>query len=212
MEITLDEILAIDPATREKTQQYRLILRHALVHFSKRGYAGTNVRAIAADAAASAPMINYYFQTKEALHNEVVRIVMARLDNLVWSNFPSTAAFELQARHLADRHARFAKDYRDALGLILGLVYGPPEGRPSVDLYELYGPTIRGTRRVVEAAVADGRLTLRPNISIDTAVTALEDAVNRVAIRCWQDPEVDESRLIDDTIGTMLGGVQAPLP
>jgi hypothetical protein len=60
--------------------------------------------------------------------------------------------------------------------------------------------------------VADGRLTLRPNISIDTAVTALEDAVNRVAIRCWQDPEVDESRLIDDTIGTMLGGVQAPLP
>ena len=206
MVVSLDDVLAVETAEREATQQYRAILRHALAHFSRRGYAGTNVRAIAADASLSAPMINYYFKTKQALHEAVVQIVMATLTDLVWKNFPRVASYEVQARWLIDRHAEFARVYPQALGLILGLVYGPPEGRPAVDLRELYGQTIRGEREIVEKAVEDGRLKLREDVTIDDAVRALEDAINRVTVRSWEAPGL-ASHLAEDTLKVMLYGI-----
>jgi AcrR family transcriptional regulator len=208
MGISLDELLTNEPMGREGSQQYRSILRHALKHFSQRGYAGTNVRAIAADASVSAPMINYYFETKEALHNEVVQIVMVSLNDLVWRDFPADAAFEEQARHLIAKHAEFARAHHDALGLILGLVYGPSDGRPSVDLAGLYGETLRRTRQIVEDAVGAGRLNLHQSISTDAAVRALEDAINRVCIRTWERQFPDAKQLTEDALGIMLVGIR----
>src|SRR5262249_39621855 len=52
------------------------ILQHALHSFATRGYAATGLRAIAADAQLTAPMVNYYFKTKEALYQRVGAMVM----------------------------------------------------------------------------------------------------------------------------------------
>jgi AcrR family transcriptional regulator len=207
MAITLDDLGPL-PQEPEASRQVRAILRHALAHFARRGYEGTNVRAIAADAGMSAPMINYYFKTKEALHADVVAAVMATLDGLVWDDFPERSSFEAQAEHLLRAHATFARRHSDGLGLLLGLVYGPPEGRPGLDLSKLYQPTITGLRRTVERAAADGRLPLRPGIDPAVAVRALEDAVNRVAIRAWESPAADLDDLVGTALALLLDGVR----
>jgi AcrR family transcriptional regulator len=199
--------LSAEPLGRESTQQYRTILRHALKHFSRRGYVGSNVRAIAADAGMSAPMINYYFKTKEALYSEVVRIVMATLEDLVWGQFPAEGDFETQARHLIAQHVSFGRTYHEALGLILGIVYGPPEGRASVDLPALYGRTILGIRQVVLDAVQDGRLALKKGVGANEAVRAMEDAINRATIRCWEDASLEPQPLMDSALKVMLRGL-----
>jgi AcrR family transcriptional regulator len=74
----------------------RRILEHALHSFATRGYAATGLCTIAADARLTAPMVNYYFKTKEALYQRVGAMVMDGLVAAVAAACPVRSLGELR--------------------------------------------------------------------------------------------------------------------
>ena len=67
----------------EHSSVERLILKHAMRCFGRRGYAATTLRGIAAEVNVTAPLVSYYFKSKENLYSKVAEIVMGSLESEV---------------------------------------------------------------------------------------------------------------------------------
>ena len=146
------------------------ILHHALQSFATRGYAATGLRTIAADAALTAPMVNYYFKTKEALYQQVASSVMSRLVAAVTAAAPTDGSLvELLAGNLL-AHLKFTIDAPEAVRFLFGLMFGPEEGRPPID-HAPYVFVETRLRQRIDRAIRTGELTLHPGV---TRADALE--------------------------------------
>jgi TetR/AcrR family transcriptional regulator, repressor of fatR-cypB operon len=87
------------------------ILAAALELFVERGFYGTAVPEIAERAGVGAGTIYRYFESKEALVNELYREHKLRFGQLALDDFPATAPTREQFRVLWMRMARFAVDH-----------------------------------------------------------------------------------------------------
>jgi AcrR family transcriptional regulator len=96
-------------ASRKATGDKReAIMTAALELFVERGFYGTAVPEIAERAGVGAGTIYRYFESKEALVNEIYREQKLRFGHLALDDFPSTASTREQFRVLWMRMARFA--------------------------------------------------------------------------------------------------------
>lgn len=84
------------------------IMTAALELFVERGFFGTAVPEIADRAGVGAGTIYRYFESKEALVNEIYRAQKLRFGEVTLAEFPSTAPTREQFRVLWTRMARFA--------------------------------------------------------------------------------------------------------
>jgi AcrR family transcriptional regulator len=170
----------------EASQQELRILKHALRSFAMRGYAATGLRAIAAEARLTAPMVNYYFKTKEVLYQRVAALVMEGLADEVAAGCPDDAPLIATLRGNLEGHLRFATEHPDAVAFVLGLIYGPEEGRPALDLEAMYAPVRNRVRRAFERAARSGILTLHEGISRSDAIEVYEGVVDALIGRCFK--------------------------
>lgn len=128
------------------------ILDAAIGLFSTKGYAATSVREIVKAAGVTAPVLYYYFGSKEGLYLGIM--------NMAHNNFA-----ELLVRIAAEPNTAREKLLRLAHGmqgllrtdsrvgkLVYAAFYGPPESAPPFDFEEFR----RGLDDAVRAMVAEG--------------------------------------------------------
>lgn len=170
----------------ETSEQELRILKHALKSFAARGYAGTSVRAIAADAQLTAPMVNYYFETKEALYQRLAEVVMDSLNGAVEASQAVDRGFRGSLLDIIETHVRFAQESPDAHAFLLGLVYGPEEDRPPVDLEPLHARAQACVRQVFERGIRSGEFILRPGVPLKDAIEAFEALREHLVLRAFK--------------------------
>jgi AcrR family transcriptional regulator len=95
----------------DKADKREAILAAALELFVERGFYGTAVPEIADRAGVGAGTIYRYFESKEALVNELYRAHKLRFGQVALDDFPVTAPTREQFRVLWMRMARFAVDH-----------------------------------------------------------------------------------------------------
>jgi len=95
----------------DKADKRETILAAALELFVERGFYGTAVPEIAERAGVGAGTIYRYFESKEALVNELYREHKLRFGQVALDEFPVTAPTREQFRVLWMRMARFAVDH-----------------------------------------------------------------------------------------------------
>ncbi|HEX3761157.1 MAG TPA: TetR/AcrR family transcriptional regulator [Kofleriaceae bacterium] len=95
----------------DKGDKREAILAAALELFVERGFYGTAVPEIADRAAVGAGTIYRYFESKDALVNELYREHKLRFAQVALDNFPATAPTREQFRVLWMRMAKFAADH-----------------------------------------------------------------------------------------------------
>lgn len=170
------------PSAREK-----LILGHALEAFVRFGYAGTNLRAIAGAAGLTAPMVNYYFATKESLYQRLAAVVMLTLDAEVDSGVAAARDDLADAlRNILRAHVTFAERYPDGLAFLLALTYGPIEGRPSVDLEPFYANVQRRVRLAFDRSIRVAQWRPRNEMSAAAATELFAETVDVTILRVFK--------------------------
>lgn len=185
------------------------ILHHALVSFATRGYAATGLRTIAADAALTAPMVNYYFKTKEALYQQVASSVMSRLTAAV-SGVPDTASLlEVLTGNLL-AHLRFAVDSPASVRFLFGQMFGPEEGRPPIDPAPYLAVETR-LRQRLERAIRTGELTLRDGVTRADALELYQGLVVSLVMHDLKAPlhgkPTTEPRTASRRLAILLAGI-----
>ncbi len=95
----------------DKGDKREAILAAALALFVERGFYGTAVPEIAERAGVGAGTIYRYFESKEALVNELYREHKLRFGEVALDDFPATAPTREQFRVLWMRMARFAVEH-----------------------------------------------------------------------------------------------------
>lgn len=167
------------------------ILAHALHSFATRGYAATGLRAIAADAALTAPMVNYYFQRKDVLYQRVGAMVIddmlaavdaaiaevdgaqggaskgARAGAKATHEAEAPLAAFLEANMLA--HLRYTAASPEPVRFLFGAMYGPDDGQPPLAL-DGYLRVEARVRERLDRAVRSGAFVLRDGVARDDVV------------------------------------------
>jgi TetR/AcrR family transcriptional regulator, repressor of fatR-cypB operon len=99
------------PGRKSGVDKRELIMTAALELFVERGFYGTAVPEIADRAGVGAGTIYRYFESKEALVNEIYREQKLAFGRIATDDFPATAPIREQFRVLWTRMARFAIEH-----------------------------------------------------------------------------------------------------
>ena len=163
----LHEIEATQPGGAEEHSAIeRLILKHAMRCFGRRGYAATPLRGIAAAVNVTAPLVSYYFKSKENLYSKVAEIVMGEprirgcprsRNAAAVSTNPSYRSFE----PISGSSSALLQPSSSWFSML----YGPQEGQPTPDLESLYGGTRQRIQSVFERGIDSGELVPRPGVT-----------------------------------------------
>lgn len=135
----------------EPTAKLRL-LQAGTALFAEKGYAGTSVREIVAQAGVTKPVLYYYFQNKEGLFRAILEwageLQQALLDDVLET--PGTVFDRLM--DLYTRIYEGVLEYQHLFKLIHGLIFGPPQGVPEYDFRQYH----RRMARAVQAIYGEG--------------------------------------------------------
>jgi AcrR family transcriptional regulator len=186
------------------------ILEHALHSFAVRGYAATGLRAIAADAQLTAPMVNYYFKTKEALYQRVGAMVMDGLVATVAAACPEggTLAQLLTGNLLG--HLQFGAAHPEAIRFLFGLLYGPEEGRPAFDMTG-YAAVEARIQKCFERAIRSGAFVLSAGVTRADAFELYQGLVMSLVMHDAKAPKfgkpLTEPRVASRRLAILLAGL-----
>ncbi|MDB4959721.1 MAG: transcriptional regulator, TetR family protein [Myxococcales bacterium] len=145
------------------------ILKHALDSFATQGYAASGLRAIAKDADVTAPMVNYYFKTKESLYQRVGAMVLDAVASTIAEAWPTEGGLEDILRTNLEAHLRFTAEFPEAIAFLFGLLYGPSGGAPLID-FSKYEEVEERVRKAFERATRTGELALLEGVTRQDAV------------------------------------------
>ncbi len=189
------------------------ILQHALHSFATRGYAATGLRAIAADAQLTAPMVNYYFKTKEALYQRVGAMVMDGLVAAVAAACPDggTLTQVLTGNLLA--HLQFGAAHPEAVRFLFGLLYGPEEGRPVLDMSG-YAAVESRIQKSFDRAIRSGAFVLSAGVTRADAFELYQGLVMSLVMHDAKAPAFGkprtEPRIASRRLAILLAGLGTP--
>lgn len=158
----LQEIESAERGTAEAPSAIeKLILKHAMQSFGRRGYAATTLRGIAADVNVTAPLLSYYFKSKENLYLRVAGIVMECLEVEVAKALETPRPFCESVVAVVDAQVGLAKRSPAAVEFMFSMLYGPQAGQPAPDLEVMYAGTRQRLVALFERGIATGELRLR---------------------------------------------------
>lgn len=195
-----------DPASANEQR----ILQHALHSFATRGYAATGLRTIAADAQLTAPMVNYYFRTKEALYQRVGAMVMDGLVAAVAAACPDGGTLLQVLTGNLSGHLAYGVAHPEAVRFLFGLLYGPEEGRPGFDMTG-YAAVEARIRQRFDRAIRAGGFVLRAGVTRADAIELYQGLVMSLVMHDAKAPKfgkpVTEPRIASRRLGILLAGL-----
>lgn len=140
--------------------EIRLKLMDAAVgFFASKGYAATSVREIVGQAGVTAPVLYYYFGSKEGLYLEIMAEALKGF-RAVLSNAQArggSASDKLLALGLG-MLSLFKSDPRVAR-IVYAVFYGPPQGTPFFDFDEFHNGMTGAVAGFVAEGVASGEFS-----------------------------------------------------
>ncbi|NTU59612.1 MAG: TetR/AcrR family transcriptional regulator [Deltaproteobacteria bacterium] len=143
--------------------------------FTRKGYAATTVREIVSAAGVTAPVLYYYFESKEGLY--------VKLLGEPWTRFATELEAALGEGRTAEERLRaicrrILGLFQESLGLaklMYAIYFGPPQGAPPFDC-DVYHDRMRETMQaLVEEGVRSGELA---EGNVDGMVWAVIGALN----------------------------------
>lgn len=163
----LQEIESAEPGDAEQHSAIeRLILKHAMRSFGRRGYSATTLRGIAAEASVTAPLVSYYFKSKENLFLKVAEIVMRSLEAEVARALETPRPFHESVVAIVQTHVDLVERSPAAVEFMFSMLYGPQEGQPAPDLEGMYAGTRQLMVDVFERGIASGELAPRDGMTV----------------------------------------------
>lgn len=207
----LRKVHASDPGPPDAASvNEQRILQHALHSFATRGYAATGLRTIAADAQLTAPMVNYYFRTKEALYQRVGAMVMDGLVAAVAAACPDDGTLLQVLTGNLFGHLQYGVAHPEAVRFLFGLLYGPEEGRPGFDMTG-YAAVEARIRQRFDRAIRSGRFELRAGVTRADAFELYQGLVMSLVMHDAKAPKfgkpVTEPRIASRRLGILLAGL-----
>jgi AcrR family transcriptional regulator len=205
----LRKVPAPAPAEAASANEQR-ILQHALHSFAVRGYAATGLRAIAADAQLTAPMVNYYFKTKEALYQRVGAMVMDGLVATIAAACPEGGALAQVLTGNLLGHLQFGAAHPEAVRFLFGLLYGPEEGRPVLDMTG-YAAVEARIQKGFDRAIRSGTFVLSAGVTRADAVALYQGLVMSLVMHDVKAPKfgkpTTEPRIASRRLAILLAGL-----
>lgn len=168
MSILLRDIeVSTDDAVEKPTIIEKLILKHAMRSFGRRGYSATTLRSVASEANVTAPMVSYYFKSKENLYLRVAEIVMKSMESEVAQALEPSLGFQEAVAAIVRANMQLVERSPSAVEFMLSLLYGPQEGQPAPDIESMYAGTRRLLLQTFERGIASGELVPRPGVDAE---------------------------------------------
>ena len=173
--------------------------------FAQKGYTATSVREIVQTADATNPMLYYYFNSKEGLYRKLVESLFESIRVQVLDALDGASTFREKIYAVAWTQLEAAQKSPVALQFIYGVLFGPPESRPEIDIYELHVELIGTLTCVMENAIDDGQIEPRPGVDALFLTQQLLGMINNhmtralTLIQSLDDPEL-ESRYLDEIL------------
>ena len=181
------------PADAPPVNEQR-ILKHALHSFATRGYAATGLRTIAADARLTAPMVNYYFKTKEALYQRVGAMVIDGLVAAVAAAWPEGGSLVQVLTCNLFGHLQFGAAHPEAVRFLFALLYGPDEGRPAFDM-SAYAVVEARIQNCFERAIRTGAFVLRAGVTRTDAFELYHGLVMNLVMQGVKAPAFGKAKI-----------------
>ena len=160
------EVAAAD-AQEGPTIIEKLILKHAMRSFGRRGYSATTLRSVASEANVTAPMVSYYFKSKENLYLRVAEIVMESMEAEVAKALEPSPSFREAVTAIVRANIQLVERSPSAVEFMLSLLYGPQERQPAPDIERMYAGTRRHLLETFERGIASGELVPRPGVDAE---------------------------------------------
>jgi TetR/AcrR family transcriptional regulator len=133
-----------------------LLLTSALKLFNQKGYAGTTVREIVAEAGVTKPVLYYYFGSKEGVYLELLKVPFRKFDELLadFHREGSSASEKLMA--LCESSFQLFYENIETAKLMNAIYYGPPQGAPFFDFEAYHVRLLNEIRQLVEEGIETG--------------------------------------------------------
>ena len=117
----------LDTTVRQK------LLSAAIALFARKGYAATTVREIVESAGVTKPVLYYHFGSKEGIFLAMMNDAMAEFEATAASALGEEGPARTRILTFLDRMFALILDHLDAMRVLDGVYYGPPQGAPFFD-------------------------------------------------------------------------------
>jgi AcrR family transcriptional regulator len=126
--------------------------------FAEKGYAGTYVREIVEKAGVSKPVLYYYFQSKEGLFYAILEwatdVQQGVLNEIVETSGTVLERFVYLYRRIYEG----IREYQSLYHMIIGLIYGPPQGAPDYDFSKFQVMIFNAVKQIYVEGLAAGEV------------------------------------------------------
>ena len=124
--------------------------------FAERGYAATSVREIVKEAGVTAPVLYYYFGSKEGVYLTIMEQALNHLRSLLATVVEEALPAREKIVRLAREILLLHESYPDLTRVVYAVFYGPPQGAPHFDFTELHTGLLSAMERLVSDGVRAG--------------------------------------------------------
>ena len=147
-----------DKANFLESNTRQRILVTAADLFAEKGYAGTYVREIVEKAGVSKPVLYYYFQSKEGLFYAILEwatdVQQSVLNEIVETSGTVLDRFVYLYRRIYEG----IREYQSLYHMIIGLIYGPPQGAPDYDFSKFQVMIFNAVKQIYAEGLTAGEV------------------------------------------------------
>jgi TetR/AcrR family transcriptional regulator len=187
------------------------ILNSSLKLFSDKGYDATSVREICEAAGVTKPTLYHFYGSKEGVYRALVDGALARFRADLGRALAEPIPAIDRLRTVALTYFRAAREQRELVRFVFGLIYSAPSSAPVTDFTRFYRELVGLIAGVVEEGVARGELRPGPiDLRMLAFMGALGEAVSGSLI-CGEPALTDTlAVLLVDTVveGWRTGGAR----
>jgi TetR/AcrR family transcriptional regulator len=133
-----------------------LLLTSALKLFNQKGYAGTTVREIVAEAGVTKPVLYYYFGSKEGVYLELLKAPFQKFDELLAGFHREGSSASEKLMTLCESSFHLYYENIETAKLMNTIYYGPPQGAPFFDFEAYHVRLLHEIRQLVEEGIETG--------------------------------------------------------
>lgn len=152
------------------------ILAEATRLFGRKGYGATAVREVCEAAGVTKPALYYWFDGKEALFLEAVRIQVERLCAIVREAVDQGGTMPQRLERFVEHYLRSALADEDGVRLMMNVTHPVDDGQPVVDLMSVHRENILRIAGVL--ATAQERGDVRDDVDAAVAAIGLMGSAN----------------------------------
>ena len=147
------------------------ILAEATHLFAQNGFGSTSVREVVSRAGVTKPTLYYYFENKEALYIEAVKVQLGLMTELVHNALTAPGPVRSRLSTFVQAYVQVALSNCDGVRLAITATHPAIEQRPEIDIMSFHLETLLPMEELIAEGVENGEF--RRDVHPRFAVVAL---------------------------------------